>query len=77
MKALASPGAVTAVDRYAVPRELGILHETPQATKHPLHLGDIVTRIIENRTRYEARNLKREKRELNYMQNQKTFIAEI
>ena len=77
LKALASPGAVTAVDRYAVPRELGILHETPQATKHPLHLGDIVTRIIENRTRYEARNLKREKRELNYMQNQKTFIAEI
>ena len=34
-------------------------------------------RIIENRTRYEARNAKREKKELNYMQNQKTFVAEL
>ena len=39
-------------------------------------LADIVARIIDNRARYEARNAKREKRELNYMRD-KTFIEEL
>jgi len=62
-------------DRFAVPRELGILHEGEM--RHSLRLCDIVARIMENRARYEARNAKREKKELNYMLNQKTFIAEL
>ena len=44
---------------------------------HPLRLLEIVTRIIDNRKRYEARNSKREKKELNYMLNQKIYIEEL
>ena len=47
------------------------------ANRHPLRTSDIVTRIIDNRTRYEARNAKREPRELNYLQNEKTFVREL
>ena len=37
----------------------------------------IVERIIANRARFEARNAKREKKELHYMQNQKQFVREL
>ena len=70
-----SPGAPPKADRFAVPREMGILRRGEP--RHPLRLADIVTRIIDNRTRYEARNAKREKKELNYMLHQKTFIEEL
>ena len=46
-------------------------------TTHPLRMAEIVARIIGNRTRYEARNAKREKKELNYMLNEKTYIEEL
>ena len=42
--------------------------------QHLLRLSDIVSRVVNNRARFEARNLKREKRELNYMLNQKTYV---
>ena len=54
---------------------LGIFHASE--SRHPLRLAEIVARIIEKRTRYEARNLKREKKELKYMLEQKTFIEEL
>ena len=69
------PPSAASVDRFAIPREMGILR--PGERRHPLRMTDIVTRIIENRTRYEARNAKREKKELNYMLNEKTFIEEL
>ena len=69
------PASPTA-DRFAVPRATGILRPG-EAQRYPLQLADVVTRIIDNRTRYEARNAKREKRELDYMTKQKTFIEEL
>ena len=75
-----SPGrggvTLARVDRFAVPRVMGILH-LGETQRYPLRHADIVTRIIENRTRYEARNAKREKKELDYMRNQKTYIEEL
>ena len=75
-----SPGrggvTLARVDRFAVPRMMGILH-LGETQRYPLRHADIVTRIIENRTRYEARNAKREKKELDYMRNQKTYIEEL
>ena len=68
-------GSAGSADRYAVPREMGILRRSER--RHPLRLPQIVARIIDNRARFEARNLKREKRELNYMLTQKTYIEEL
>ena len=62
-------------DRFAVPRAMGILR--PGEPRLPLRLADIVTRIIDNRTRYEARNAKREKKELKYITSEKTYIQEL
>jgi len=61
--------------RYAVPREHGIYHASEEQPS--LTMGDIVTRIIENRKRYEARNAKRERRELQYMMHQKAYVEEL
>jgi len=74
-KAGAPPASPPVADRFAKAKELGVFQESEFS--HPLTLDSIVQRIIENRTRYEARNAKREKKELNYMQNQKTFVAEL
>ena len=54
---------------------MGILR--PGEPRLPLRLADIVTRIIDNRTRYEARNAKREKKELKYITSEKTYIPEL
>ena len=61
--------------RYATPIAAGCfkLLEEPCA----LCLDDIVHRVIANRTRYERRNLKREKKELDYIQTQKQYITEL
>ena len=40
-------------------------------------MAGIVSRIIDNRARYEARNAKREKKELNYIHNEKRFVEEL
>ena len=73
-EAAEDPPSKPTPDPYAVPREMGILSE-PGRT-HPLRLADIVARIIENRARYEARNAKREKKELNYI-SQKVYVEEL
>ena len=70
------PSPTPKLDRYAVPRASGILRQV-EPSQSRLQLADIVARIIDNRTRYEARNAKREKKELHYMQHQKTFIQEM
>jgi len=62
-------------DPYAMCREMGIYAEVP--TSHLLNTEDVVTRIIENRLKYENRNAKRSAKELNYLNSQKTFVAEI
>ena len=70
-----APLSMLSPDRWAKAKELGLFQECE--INHPMTLGAIVQRVIESRARYEARNAKREKKELNYMQNQKTYIAEI
>ena len=61
--------------RYAVPLAMGLLE---QSTVQPtaLRTADIVTRIIENRKRFEARNAKRERKELDYVLHKKQYIEE-
>ena len=56
--------------------QLALLHRLETQPRHPLQLSDIVARIIDNRTRYEARNAKREKKELKYVQ-EKAFVEEL
>jgi len=65
-----------ALDRYAVPREQGMYRTIAQRSS-TLRATDIVTRIIENRKRFEARNAKREKKEITYMLHQKTYVEEL
>ena len=62
-------------DPHAVPREKGIYRPCGQPTT--LRLSEIVTRIIANRQRYEARNAKRERKELDYVLNQKAYVEEL
>eukprot|EP00908_Phaeocystis_cordata_P019494 Transcript_3103.p1 GENE.Transcript_3103~~Transcript_3103.p1 ORF type:complete len:481 (-),score=217.42 Transcript_3103:93-1535(-) len=62
--------------RYRVPRELGVFQQR-HAPADPLRLEQIVQRIVENRARYEKRNTTREKKELAYMQEQKTYVQEL
>ena len=70
-----SPGRAPAADRYAVPRERGLFRSSEH--QNPLRMADIVMRIIDNRTRFEARNLKREKKELNYVLHEKAYVEEL
>ena len=77
VKSSASPAGMirkAEPDPYAVPREMGILSKSGRT--HPLRMADIVARIIQNRARYEARNAKREKKELNYI-SQKVYVEEL
>jgi hypothetical protein len=62
-------------DPHAVPKEKGIYRPCGKPTT--LRLAEIVTRIIANRQRYEARNAKRERKELDYVLNQKAYVEEL
>ena len=62
-------------DRYAVARERGIYERV--AAPNPLRIEDIVQRIVDNRARFEKRNAKREKKELDYVTKQKTYVREL
>ena len=62
-------------DRYAVARERGIYERV--AAPNPLRIEDIVQRIVDNRARFEKRNAKREKKELDYVTTQKTYVREL
>ena len=64
-----------AVDRYAVARGMGRYAQGERT--HPLRLAGIVSRIVDNRRKYEARNAKREKKELDYVENQKVYVEEL
>jgi len=73
---LADPTTVvSAVDVYAVPKARGIYRTC--ARRPSLRLEDIVARIIANRQRFEARNAKRERKELDYVLNQKAYVEEL
>jgi len=69
------PAGEPVPERYGKAVELGLLHELHDT--HPISLDAIVRRIIDNRSRFEARNAKREKKELNYMQNEKKYLPEL
>ena len=73
-EAAEDPPSQPTPDPYAIPREMGILSQSGRT--HPLRMADIIARIIENRARYEARNAKREKKELNYI-SQKVYVEEL
>ena len=62
-------------DPHAVSKETGIYR--PCGKPSTLRLAEIVTRIIANRQRYEARNAKRERKELDYVLNQKAYVEEL
>lgn len=70
-----SPSRASTRDRWATARELGIFRAAPSA--HPLSTEDIVQRIFTNRVRYEKRNAGREKKELDYVTKQKTYVREL
>jgi len=53
------------------------MYRTIAQRSSTLRATDIVTRIIENRKRFEARNAKREKKEITYMLHQKTYVEEL
>jgi ethanolamine-phosphate cytidylyltransferase len=61
-------------DRYASARELGILVEMP--SPRDLTAAAIIDRILANKSRYEERNRKKGKSEVNYYSGQKTYVAE-
>lgn len=69
------PTSKNECDAYAVPKEMGIFKEIE--TTHSLNTDNVVTRLIENRLKYENRNAKRSVKELNYLSGQKTYVAEI
>jgi len=71
----ASAASIGPADPYAVPKAKGLY---VACTKQPvLRLADIVERIITNRQRFEARNAKRERKELDYVLNQKVYVEEL
>ena len=47
------------------------------AAPNALRIEDIVQRIVDNRARFERRNAKREKKELDYVTKQKTYVREL
>mmetsp|Transcript_23345 Transcript_23345/g.58377 ORF Transcript_23345/g.58377 Transcript_23345/m.58377 type:complete len:420 (-) Transcript_23345:41-1300(-) len=61
-------------DPYAVPKSMGIFEDIP--TTRDLRIDVIVQRILDNRTRFEARNRVREAKEKDYVAS-KTFVPEL
>jgi len=62
------------VDPYKYPKQLGIY--TQVVTSRELSTEDVVNRIIQNRIKYENRNLSRSKKELAYL-DKRQYVAEI
>lgn len=60
--------------RFEVPKEMGIFHELQTSRK--LSIGTILQRILENRSKFEARNLVKEKKEHEYVAGRQ-FIEEL
>eukprot|EP01132_Coremiostelium_polycephalum_P007831 gene7831-9645_t len=56
------------LDPYKIPKEMGVYHEV----KHTpgLTATEIVNRIIENRLHFEARNKKKQQKEIDFIQQQ-------
>lgn len=61
-------------DPYRVAKELGIYQEVEMT--NPLCTDDVVSRIIENRLKYEKRNASRSKKEMAYIES-RSYVAEI
>lgn len=68
-------GPTQDMDPYAVPKAKSIYRPCEKPSN--LKLSEIITRIIVNRKRYEARNAKRERKELDYVLNQKEYVEEL
>ena len=71
----ATDNAVQMEDGHAVPKSLGIYQEVE--TTRVLTTDCVIDRIVQNRLKYVKRNESREKKELDYVQNQKQYVREL